>query len=94
MPAERWVRRADIAVEAVGEALYLVDDAGGRIHRLDPVGAAVWRLLERPVGAAEIAAVLAEAFPEAGRARIEGDVAALLRRLAEEGLVRPASEAG
>lgn len=73
-------------VEIGGEA-YVADAAGAGIFRLNPGMVPVWRLLESPVSAAEIAEVLDEVFPGVGRATLDRDVAAALGALAAAGLI-------
>ena len=61
------------------------DDA---ILTLNPLGVAVWTLLETPQTAARAAEAIVAAFPEIERRRIEGDVLNLLTALNRAGLIR------
>ena len=75
------VTRVPVEDEAV-----LYDDATNALHRLDPIGALVVRLFDGRATVAELVDDLAAAF-EAPRERIHGDVAALVRTLADNGLL-------
>lgn len=58
------------------------------IYTLNDVGALLWRLLERPATAPELAAHVCAEF-DASPAEAERDVGAFLAQLADCGLVRP-----
>ncbi len=86
-------QRAGIEMRRLDDECFLADREGAAIHHLNPVGAAVWTLLARPIGVAEMAGVLATAFPEIGRDRIERDLAELLAILRRKGLVEGGDDA-
>lgn len=73
----------------IGQTLYLADAEGRAIHRMDPLAAAIWGLIEEPMCAGDLAALLSDAFPNAGLARISDDVQRLLEQLRLFGLVEP-----
>lgn len=66
-----------VKLRAIDGELFLVDADGEGIHHLNPVGAGVWNLLADPVSEREAVEVLAGAFPDIERARIERDIATL-----------------
>ena len=70
------------------------DSAGreGRIFLLNPVGCALWQLWSEPGSDAELADLLAEAFPHVPPQQIRRDVTALRRRLCAAGLLVDADE--
>jgi hypothetical protein len=80
-------QRPACVARQIGETLYLADPEGRAIHRMDPLAAAIWDMLESPVTLAEIEALLVAAFPEADRARIAGDLRELMQALAGWGLI-------
>lgn len=86
--AQRWRRSADVAVRTVQEDLFLWHATEHSYFHLNPVARAIWILLESPITGAEIAAILADAFPAADPAQIGADVAALLGAFAGEGLIK------
>ena len=76
-----------LAVRTLHGRPFIGDDTNGAIFALDGIGGAIWALLEEPIGPAEIAAVLAEAFPAVPPATIQADVAAFLHDLRARRLV-------
>jgi hypothetical protein len=89
---QRYRQRAGLSARDVEGELFLCDPSERAILHLDPVGAAVWTLLEGETSAAEAAELLAQAFPEVGAERIAADIAALIDDLATAGLVDPVEE--
>ncbi len=80
-------RRPGIEMREVDDDCFLADTDGAAIHHLNPVGKAVWTLLARPIGVDEITTVVASAFPDVERARIERDLAGLIAALRRKGLI-------
>lgn len=81
-------RRAPAVAEtAIDQDLFLVAPETQEIVHLDRMAAAVWRLLEAPRTAADIAAAFAAAFPDEAGGRIAGDIAVVLLHLREYGVV-------
>ncbi|MGY9005168.1 MAG: PqqD family protein [Alphaproteobacteria bacterium] len=60
---------------------FLVDPSVEAIFHLNPVGRALWVLLEQPQSADEIKALLAEAFPEASETALGADIDKFLEAL-------------
>jgi hypothetical protein len=73
---------------AEGE-LFLVNRRTRGIHRLNDLGAGIWRLLDQPTSLQSALQVVAGAYPEEPMARIEGDVHALFAALTDQGLITP-----
>ncbi|WP_157955204.1 PqqD family protein [Halomonas denitrificans] len=86
-PEVAW-RRLPVAAEyPLGEEHFLVTGDGG-VHRLSAVAGGVWRLLGlEALSLAEVAALLAERFPEVEPARLRADLARLFDDLAAAGLI-------
>ncbi|MEX0815206.1 MAG: PqqD family protein [Dongiaceae bacterium] len=84
---QRFVRRPDVAVRELDHELFLVGADNRSIYHLNPIAAALWRLLDEPMPVEEAIGVLCEAFPEIDAARIEGDVNVLFADLTERGLL-------
>ncbi|MFN3281231.1 MAG: PqqD family peptide modification chaperone [Tabrizicola sp.] len=74
-------QRPGTVVAEIGGTLYLADAEGRAIHRMDGMAALIWELLADPALPEDIAADLAEAFPDTPRARIAADLEALTDRL-------------
>lgn len=89
-PAPAWRKKAGLADEELDGERLVWDPASGQLARLDRIGSLVWACLDEPVGLDELSAELAAAF-DAPPADVRADVAALLRRLAELGLVEEPS---
>lgn len=92
-PGGRLAQRAGSMERWIGEVLYLADRGGRAIQRMDPLAAAIWAMLEDPATPEDLVAAVVEAFPDTPRERIRTDLAALLDRLFEAGLVGPPGEA-
>lgn len=87
-----WRQRPGVIFrqDAAGGFLARDEEAAGRdgrVFRLNGMGCALWQLWEEPGSDAELAALLAEAFPQAGLSRICRDVTALRQRLCAAGLL-------
>lgn len=89
----RFRQSEGVVLREVDGAVFLADESGRGIFALDPLGGAIWRLMEEPGSAAEIAALVADAYPGIAPGRIAVDVDRLIEALLARGLVRPA-EAG
>jgi hypothetical protein len=90
---QRYRQRAGLSARSVDGEMFLCDPSERAILHLDPVGAAVWTLLEGATSAAEAAELLAQAFPYVEAEQIAADVAALIDELATAGIVDPVEEA-
>ncbi len=71
----------DLNAEAV-----VLNLRSGRYYGLDPVGARIWNLIQTPRTVQEIRDILLQDY-EVEADRCEGDLVALLEKLANEGLV-------
>lgn len=71
----------------LGGRLYLADPDGCSIHGTDPLSEAIWTIMEDPVSAEDIVNLLAAAFTDVDRSRIEADVIALIGHFRANGLV-------
>ena len=68
-------------------SIFLVDQNGYGIHKLDAIGGAIWNLLAEPVTFEDVVEVLAITFPEISRERISADIEQLIRSLLSVHLV-------
>ena len=68
--------------------LFLVRSKQDGVFHLDPIAAALWRMLERPTTKAAAAGLLCEAFPSVSRDRIARDVGKAFDALRRGGLIR------
>jgi len=74
-----------VSCELEGEAAIL-NLRTGVYYSLDPVGAAIWKLIDRPRTVASVRDAVIETY-EVDDARCERDLFSLLERLAGEGLI-------
>jgi len=72
----------------VGAEIFLVHPDGVQIHNLNPMAAALWRLLEDPITGREMADVLQAAFPIMAMGKVEADVKLVLAQFLELGFAQ------
>ena len=76
----------EVLVQEVGGEAVLLDLASERYFGLDPIGTRIWQLLADAPALAQVHATLCGEF-DAEPNRIETDLLALVRQLADAGLV-------
>ena len=87
MTAPRYRQKPGVHVRQVDDQAFLADPDTDVLFHLNSIGTAVWRLLEQPITADEITGLLVDAFPDAGKEQITGDVSSLLNHMTLNGLV-------
>jgi hypothetical protein len=94
VPAGHFKRHPGAAEVEVDGERFLADPSGIAVHHLNPIGSAVWTLLEHPVTIKEATDTLHAAFPDLDRGRLERDVTSLIKSLTKRRLLiaGPASE--
>ncbi|MBA3909421.1 MAG: hypothetical protein C0524_05920 [Rhodobacter sp.] len=80
-------QRQGTVERTIGGSLYLADVEGWAIHRMDPIAAAIWGVLDVPVTRPELETLLVDTFPEVGHDRIAADLGRLLDHFAHAGLI-------
>ncbi|NJN18500.1 MAG: PqqD family protein [Oscillochloris sp.] len=70
----------------MGEELVILSLKNGTYYGLDPVGSFIWGLLEQPRSLIDLCDAVTAEY-EVSREQCEGDVHALIRDLADHGLV-------
>lgn len=83
----RYRRNEQVTVTTVDDGSFLVEPETQDIFYLDALAAGIWSALAEPMGLAELQALVAEAFPQAPRATVEADLAALLADMTERKLL-------
>jgi hypothetical protein len=78
---------AGVHLRDVDGDLFLVRPRQDGVFHLDPIAAALWRMLSRPTTMAVATGMLCEAFPGVGRARIARDVKKTFDALRRGGLI-------
>ncbi len=88
LPADLRLRQNPaVRLREVDGELFLADAEGWGIHHLNAPGAGLWRLLRQPMAVSEAVEIMAGAFPEVPRRRVEEDVNRLFIRLLAQGFV-------
>ncbi len=85
-------RNPDMTVTAMEDGTFVVDPSTQAIFYLDTLAGGVWTALAEPMSAADLEALLLDAFPDRSRETISADLAALLRSMTERGLLLTASD--
>lgn len=88
-PTRLYQRARNLDTHRAEGELFLVNRRTRGIHRLNDLGAGIWRLLDQPTSLESALQVVAGAYPEEPMARIEGDVHALFAALTDQGLITP-----
>ena len=83
----RYRQKDGISATEVDDDIFLVEPRTEEVFHLNPLAAGIWRALAEPASREEVVALLYAAFPEADRATIARDAAAILDRLLTEGFV-------
>lgn len=81
-------RHPDVQFREVGDEVFLIHPDGEQIYNLNPMAAALWRLLQNPITGREMAEVVTTAFPILSPAKVEGDVRTVLGELLGNGFAR------
>lgn len=80
-------RNPDVTVTTMEDGTFVVDPSTQAIFYLDTLAGGVWTALAEPMGAADLEALLLDAFPDLPRETITADLATLLRTMTERGLL-------
>lgn len=83
----RFARCEGVELRSVAGEAFLAGGEADTIHQLNPLGSAIWTLLDEPQDVAEIGDVLSQAFPDVPAHRITADVSALFADLLAAGLI-------
>ena len=85
---ETVYRRKDgISSRRLGDGLMLYDSHTDRIHTLNETGTCVWELLDGENTVEGIEGTLKHRFKDASPQRVSQDVAEILEKLRQEGLI-------
>jgi len=88
---QAYRRHTGVSVTQVDNELFLVRPAerGRSVFHLDPIGAGLWRLFAEPHTLSQAQEVVRTAFPDVDPAQVDADVADVVRRMADSGLLLP-----
>lgn len=59
-----YCRNPEILQRELDGEVFLIDDTLGKIHALDVMAGAIWRLIEQPMTVYDIVATFSAAFPD------------------------------
>ena len=90
--AQTYRRSDGISERRVDDVAFLVNPENEALYHLNPLGTALWRLLETPISGADAVDIIDQAFPDVGKDGISKDISALLMDLADHGLIHPADD--
>jgi len=76
----------------VGDEMFLVHPDGEQIHNLNPMAAALWRLMEEPITGQDMADIVQAAFPIMARTKVENDINQVLSQLLNLGFVETSAK--
>jgi hypothetical protein len=80
-------RSAGVRMEQVGADGFLIDTAENRVFHLNPLGRALWILLEHPVDRNAALEMFGVAFPDIGRDVLSADLDRMLHNLVQAALI-------
>ena len=83
----RLTRNPEIVVREIDDTVFLVGPGNDAVFHLNPVGAAIWRLLAEPVSEPELTQTLIDAFPHIPAAQAHSDMEKLIRDLDARGFL-------
>ena len=93
LPEGRWQPTSGWCERALGDELFIIStlpERAGEVHRLNPVAAGIWRLLNcEPLAADEAGLLLADTFPAMPTAQVITDTRRLFGDLARVGMIAP-----
>ncbi len=67
-------RKDTILHRDVDGHIFLIDDVNEKIHALDPIASAVWRLVDQPMDTKGIVSVFQEAFPDRPKGTVRKEI--------------------
>ncbi|MDA0652020.1 MAG: PqqD family protein [Proteobacteria bacterium] len=83
----RLTRNPEIVAREIDDAVFLVGAGNDAVFHLNPVGAAIWRLLAEPVSEADLTQTLIDAFPHIPTGQIRSDLGKIIRDLDARGFL-------
>lgn len=86
----RLTRNPTTVYRELDNSVFLVGTCNDAVFHLNPIGAAIWKLLETPITEEEITKILVEAFPDAPAKQVRDDVTKHFRDLESRGFLASA----
>ena len=80
-------RNPDIVAREIDDTVFLVGTDNESVFHLNPIGAAIWKLLAEPIAKEDVTQILVEAFPELSTEQVNNDVEKLFHDLKSRGFL-------
>lgn len=91
MPLKQvYRRRPGITQREVDDAIFLVNPDNDALYHLNPIGAALWRLLKDGTSGDEACELICLAFPDTDPTSVKTDIVRLLTEFCDHNLISPA----
>ena len=84
---QRYTRSPGITEREVDDVIFLVNPDNEALYHLNPVGAALWRLLEDDTSGQEAAELICQAFPDADPTTVKTDIVKLITEFKDHQLI-------
>lgn len=88
--ATPYVQMEGVKAQRLDGDLFLSHRQQGSIHRLNPIGASLWGLLDAPTSLEDALETFRTAFPDVEQEQMEQDLRRIFQELLAENLIRPA----
>ncbi|MBC8445518.1 MAG: PqqD family protein [Rhodospirillaceae bacterium] len=93
MPLKQsYTRRQGITEREIDDVIFLVNPDTDALYHLNPVGAALWRLLKDRTSGKEAADLICKAFPDADPTTVKTDIVKLMAEFFDHQLITIAEE--
>jgi len=80
-------RNPDIIRLEIDDTVFLVGTDNDSVFHLNPIGAAIWKLLAKSANEEDVTQTLVEAFPDLPTEQVNSDVEKLFRDLESRGFL-------
>lgn len=83
------MRHPEVEFREMGDEIYLVHPDGEQMYNLNPMAAALWRLIEEPMTMADMSEIVHTAFPIMAENKVKEDVKTAMSELLNLGFATP-----
>ncbi|NQV48365.1 MAG: PqqD family protein [Rhodospirillaceae bacterium] len=90
--SQLYVQSTGVSERQVDDVAFLANSQNDALYHLNPLAAALWRLLENPISGEGAVAVIHQAFPETDADSIAKDILHLIEELAAHSLIKKPPE--
>ncbi len=86
----KYARAESLLAEDLGGGVLLLDPDGNRVMELNESASAIWRNLDEPLSAEEMASLLADIYSDCGGKGFDADAKAFVKEALKCGAIRRA----